>query len=160
MVLELFEQEEHRRDKLLTKLENSPDEVAIEDFFRQIARFMKENTLIKTLYKTGEFAAFSRRISDEALRDHQQQDTAFVETVLHHFRRSGLPMDISAESFGAVLRLLFFAALHEREVGPGYSEGLSFLFYAVAETLKQPSGESRSVRSWAAGEATGSGAQA
>ena len=136
LVLELFEQEEQRRDKLLKKLQDSPEEVSIEDFFRQIARFMKENTLIKTLYKTGEFAAFTQRITDQALRDHQQQDTYFVEQLLHHFRAAGHPMNISAETLGAVLRLLFFAAIHEREVGQGYQAGLAFLFRAVAEELK------------------------
>ncbi len=136
MVLELFEQEERSRDELLQQLQFSPEEVSIEDFFLQIGRFMQESRLIKTLYKTGEFASFSRRLSDQALLEHQQQDTAFVEAVLHHFRRAGLPMEISSETFGAVLRLLFFAALHEREVGPGYDRGLAFLFHSVAETLK------------------------
>ncbi len=101
MVLELFEQEEQSRDELLQQLQSTPEEVSIEDFFLQISRFMKENSLIKTLYKTGEFTAFSRRISDQALRDHQQQDTAFVGSVLHHFRTAGLPMDICSETSAA-----------------------------------------------------------
>ncbi|MFW5712874.1 MAG: TetR/AcrR family transcriptional regulator [bacterium] len=140
MVLELFEQEEQSRDELLLQLQSAPEEVSIEDFFLEISRFIKENRLIKTLYKTGELTALSRGISDQALHDHQQQDTAFVESVLHHFRTAGLSMDISSETFSAVLRLLFFAALHEREVGPGYDQGLAFLFHSVAEALKSPGG--------------------
>jgi AcrR family transcriptional regulator len=91
---------------------------------RLFAVLHKAFTMWKTipvlqLFSRADYEVLARRIPVETLHAHLQSDREFIETLITHCHNAGIPVTVLPQELDGLLHALFFASLHEDDLGSG-----------------------------------------
>jgi len=107
----------------------------LQKLFISIFRVVDEYPLIKMLLNGEEYQLLLRNLPPEIIDDHLAEDHDFANSFVNGLTRTGIKLPGSIEASGAMLRALFFVAMHKREIGEGYDEGVELLCRIIADSF-------------------------
>jgi AcrR family transcriptional regulator len=84
----------------------------------------KAFTLWKTIpilqfFTHTDYEALARRVPAATLQAHLDSDQEFVTTLIERCQSAGISVQVQPEQFAGLLHTLFFASLHEDDLGAG-----------------------------------------
>jgi AcrR family transcriptional regulator len=90
---------------------------------RLVAVLKRAFTLWKTLpilqvFTRGDYDRLARRMPAEKIQEHLRSDREFVEDLVARCQRAGIPIRAPVDQINGLLHALFFASLHEDDLGP------------------------------------------
>lgn len=95
-----------------------------------------ESPLIKTLLIKEEYENLVRKLSEEKVKQHLQNDSKEMLPLIEYWQSQGIMKKIPAEIIISSIRTLFVMSLHKKEIGEEiYEETISFYIEALCEQL-------------------------
>ncbi|WP_055669307.1 TetR/AcrR family transcriptional regulator [Desnuesiella massiliensis] len=95
-----------------------------------------ESPLIKTLLIKEEYENLVRKLSEEKVKQHLQNDSKEMLPLIEYWQSQGIMKKIPAEIIISSIRTLFIMSLHKKEIGEEiYEETISFYIEALCEQL-------------------------
>jgi AcrR family transcriptional regulator len=89
---------------------------------RLVTILKKAFSLLKTVplmqfFNNADYSQLFRRLPPEKLQKHLSNDLGFIETLVERCRQSGIPIRVEAQQVSDLLYALFFASLHQSDLG-------------------------------------------
>lgn len=136
----LLEQDELEIKQKVMDIINKPREITASVFTNMIIDMFKgiENyPLIRRLYTTDEYEVLVRKLPNELLKEHSDNDMLRFEPLLDQLKSEGkVDNRISNEIVTSSLRVLFLMVIHKREIGEDvFDQSLIFLAEGFALRL-------------------------
>jgi AcrR family transcriptional regulator len=111
--------------------------------------FNKAFTLFRTipllqLVTRGEYELLFRRVPEKKLQDHLGSDRIFFEELIARCREADIPIQAPIEKISGLIYAVFFASLHENDLGNSDFSGINDLLlelvvaYCLGEVDIQP----------------------
>lgn len=95
-----------------------------------------ENPLVKTLLIKEDYENLVRKLSEEKVKQHLQNDSKEMLPLIEYWQSQGIMRKIPAEIIISSIRTLFIMSLHKKEIGEEiYEETISFYIDALCEQL-------------------------
>ncbi|WP_042141900.1 TetR/AcrR family transcriptional regulator [Paucisalibacillus sp. EB02] len=93
--------------------------------------------LIRRLYTTEEYELLVRKLPNELLKEHSENDILSLNPLLDQWKNKGeVDANLSNEVVTSALRALFLMTIHKREIGEDvYDQSLQFLAEGIALRL-------------------------
>lgn len=86
-----------------------------------------------------EYAQLVRTLSPETVQAHLDDDAAFAETFVAHWRHAGVPITAAPEVVSELIRALFFVSLHEGEFRAGvFPQVMDALIIGITSAVVHP----------------------
>ena len=105
-------------------------------------RFLKEafkaieNPLVKTLLIKEDYENLVRKLSEEKVKQHLQNDSKEMLPLIEYWQHQGRMRKIPPEIIISSIRTLFIMSLHKKEIGEEiYEETINFYIEALCEQL-------------------------
>lgn len=70
-------------------------------------------------FTSSDYEQIARRIPPEKIQEHLNSDRVFLQDLNARLQAASIPVKVSLEEIGALMYVLFFAVLHENDLGPG-----------------------------------------
>jgi Transcriptional regulator len=135
-IIELEEQ--NIREQLISEMQEEPENFkdAIKMLMIRSLELIEKSPIIKHLYVENEMEALVRKLPEEMIQNHLNQDAVVIEPIFQKWQDAGILHDQKPEILMGVFRALFFMTLHKKEIGESvFDESLLFLIEAAAEKL-------------------------
>lgn len=95
-----------------------------------------ENPLVKTLLIKEDYENLVRKLSEEKVKQHLQNDSKEMLPLIEYWQSQGIMRKIPAEIIISSIRALFIMSLHKKEIGEEiYEETINFYIDALCEQL-------------------------
>lgn len=118
LFMELMEEEERKmREQLTEELRHTRSFAEAEDCIVHTYRRAGESGILGLLTESGELAALARKLPEERLRQHRDNDEELSVALIRIMEEAGFRTRLSADLISAMLRGLFTVTFHRKEVG-------------------------------------------
>lgn len=95
-----------------------------------------ENPLVKTLLIKEDYENLVRKLSEEKVKQHLQNDSKEMLPLIEYWQSQGIMRKMPPEIIISSIRTLFIMSLHKKEIGEEiYEETISFYIDALCEQL-------------------------
>lgn len=95
-----------------------------------------ENPLVKTLLIKDDYENLVRKLSEEKVKQHLQNDSKEMLPLIEYWQSQGIMRKIPTEIIISSIRALFIMSLHKKEIGEEiYEETINFYIDALCEQL-------------------------
>jgi AcrR family transcriptional regulator len=120
LFMDVAEQAEQQYRQVMLAMIDQPGETPRA---RLTAVFKQAFSLWKTIpvlqvFTRGDYERIAQRLPEEKVREHMRSDRDFLDQLVAHCRSAGIPIVIPAEEMSGLMYALFFAVLHEDDLGP------------------------------------------
>ena len=103
----------------------------------QVCALWRSNPLFARV-DNEEYAQLLRTLPPETVQAHLDDDAAFAQTFVTHWRQAGVPITAAPEVVAELIRALFFVSLHESEFRAGvFPQVLDALIAGITRYLVQ-----------------------
>ncbi len=115
----LLENEDQFVEELQNELLNSDlsAKEVLKQLFTKSFELVNRNPIMKRLYETNEYELLYRKLPQEVLIQHQQNDLARSLNFITHFQKNGNLKDIDPKIITGLFRGIFLITLHKKEIG-------------------------------------------
>ncbi len=122
------ETETHFRREILAAIDLPGDSPRARLFtiFKKAFTFFKTIPLLQ-IFTRGEYDLLFRRLPEEKLHQHLASDRKFFEELIARCKQAGIPIQAPIEQISGLIYALFFASLHEDDLGSSTFGGTSDL---------------------------------
>jgi len=138
LFFEIFEEEEHFREQMLTDLLVSDlnAEEAIRRVLKESLEMVANSKIFAKMYEPGVYEQLLRKLPQGKMNRHQENDLqAGIEFVRHFQEKSNL-RQLHPEIIIAFFRAIFTVTFHKEEIGPEvYPQVIDLLVDVVAKGL-------------------------
>jgi len=138
LFFEIFEEEEHFREQMLTDLLVSDlnAEEAIRRVLKESLEMVANSKIFAKMYEPGVYEQLLRKLPQGKMNRHQENDLqAGIEFVRHFQEKSNL-RQLHPEIIIAFFRAIFTVTFHKEEIGPEvYPQVIDLLVDVVATGL-------------------------
>ena len=137
-VFEIFEEEEHFREKMLADLMvlNLDAEAALRQVLIKSFESVANSKIFIKMYEPGVHEQLLRKLPAEKMRHHQENDLQAGIDFVRHFQYNSNLRKLKPEVIIAFFRAIFTVTFHRNEIGPDvYTEVIDLLVDVVAKGL-------------------------
>ncbi len=138
LFFEIFEEEEHFREKMLADLmvSNLDAEAALRQVLIKSFESVANSKIFIKMYEPGVHEQLLRKLPAEKMRHHQENDLQAGIDFVRHFQQNSNLRKLKPEVIIAFFRAIFTVTFHRNEIGPDvYTEVIDLLVDVVAKGL-------------------------
>ena len=139
LLFEILEIEETRiKEGLMQELfaGGSIDCESFKRFLKLAFAEAERNPIIKMMFDVAEYEAFLRKLPQEKIEKHIQEDSDLLTPLVVHMQSQGLIGQMDPKVIGGMLRSIFTIAIHKREIGEDiFINVVNLLIDTVSEGL-------------------------
>ncbi|MFW6026663.1 MAG: TetR/AcrR family transcriptional regulator [Candidatus Woesearchaeota archaeon] len=105
-------------------------------FLKKAFNMIDQNPLLKNIYKENEYRQLIKKLPEEKIKSHIENDIADLKPLLDRWYEAGCLKDRDFEAISGLLRGLFLLTLHRQEIGDkNYEKTINLLIDLMAEGL-------------------------
>ena len=145
LCFEIIEQEELKLKKALVEYLSSQESVTrkvFKDFLMLAFSMIDKSPLIKGLLINNEYENLVRKLPEEKIMAHIEQDQDTLAPLVKHWQEMGYMISVDPKIISGAVRALFMLTIHRREIGAGiFNDVLELWCECFAKGLIQEEGD-------------------